>query len=434
MKKINLKTYKKNKISFRSQNLSVKHSLSEKVRTIIEDVKKRGDRAVTKYTKVFDGLDLKDFQVKQEEWKSADELSQESKNAIKKAYENIKNFHNIQFPKNLSLNQNGIQLKKEFRAIDPIGLYIPGGTSPLFSTLLMLAIPAQIARCKRIAMMTPPSQDGGINPAVLYSAKVCGLTELYKVGGAQGIAAMAYGTESIPKVSKIFGPGNKYVTEAKLQVSKDPYGAAFDMPAGPSEVLVIADAKANPRFVASDLLAQGEHDTEARVTLVTPDEKLSQNVLKEIDRQKVLLQRIKIIEKSLSEGLIIIAPDIQSCFDISNDYAPEHLILHLEDSSQYLPQIQNAGSVFIGPWSAEALGDYASGPNHVLPTYGYAKSYSGLSVDSFMKAITFQKVSQRGFMKIAPCVEELSSLEGLGAHKNSISLRKKFIQFKKRKV
>jgi histidinol dehydrogenase len=334
----------------------------------------------------------------------------------------------LQLPKTLRLNKNGIDAWKEYKAIERVGLYIPGGTAPLVSTLLMLAIPAVIAKCREIIVVTPPNKNGEINPAIIYAAKLCGINKIFAVGGAQAIAALAYGTETIPKVVKIFGPGNKYVTEAKLQVAQDPCGAALDMPAGPSEVLVIADDRANAQLVAADLLSQAEHDVDSKVILITTSQSLANQVDEALTAQLKNLQRQKIITKSLENAAIIIVDCLDEAFAISNIFAPEHLILQIDNPRNYLNFVQNAGSVFIGRWSAEALGDYASGPNHVLPTYGYAKSYSGLGVESFMKSITFQEVSKEGLLALAPTVETLAQLEGLDAHKIAVNLRRKMIE------
>ena len=298
----------------------------------------------------------------------------------------------------------------------------------MVSTVLMLAIPAQIAGCKNVVMISPPQQNGLINPAILYAARLCGIRSIYRVGGAQGIAALAYGTESIPKVNKIFGPGNAYVMEAKRQVAQDVNGAALDMPAGPSEVMVIADAQASPSFVAADLLAQAEHDSDAKCILVTPDEGFARLVFEEIERQKNTLKRQKQIIPAIDAALILVASDLYRCFDIANRYAPEHLIVQLDNPRQYLPLILAAGSVFLGPWSAEAFGDYASGSNHVLPTAGYATTYSGLGVGHFMTAITVQEVTPSGFLALASQVESLAELETLDGHQRSVSIRREQLQ------
>ncbi len=395
--------------------------LTKNVSGIIARVRRDGDAAISYYTELFDGVKLMPRN-------SEDELSNDVKNAIETAYKNIRDFHELQLPKTLLLNKNGIDAWKEYKAIERVGLYIPGGTAPLVSTLLMLAIPAVIAKCREIIVVTPPNKNGEINPAIIYAAKLCGINKIFAVGGAQAIAALAYGTETIPKVIKIFGPGNKYVTEAKLQVAQDPCGAALDMPAGPSEVLVIADGWANAQLVAADLLSQAEHDVDSKVILITTSQSLANQVDEALAAQLKNLQRQKIITKSLEKAAIIIVDSLDEAFAISNIFAPEHLILQIDNPRNYLNFVQNAGSVFIGKWSAEALGDYASGPNHVLPTYGYAKSYSGLGVESFMKSITFQEVSKEGLLALAPTVETLAQLEGLDAHKTAVNLRRKMIE------
>jgi histidinol dehydrogenase len=407
--------------------IKAQNHIKTAVSDIVKKVQQSGDLALKNYTREFDGVSLKSLALTKKEWQKANQIDQNAKQAINFAYKNIKRFHQLQLPKDISSDVGGVNLIRQYKAIESVGLYIPGGSAPLISTLLMLAIPAMIAKCREVIVVTPPRQDGSINPAILYAAKICGISRLYKIGGAQAIAALGYGTKTIPKVMKIFGPGNKYVTEAKLQLSQDPFGAAIDMPAGPSELLIIADNKANPSFVASDLLAQAEHDPEAKVILVTNDQKFARRVLSEVKKQASILSRRAIIAKSLNLGLIIIVNDITEALNLSNKYAPEHLILQIQNPKKYLAQIQNAGSVFIGPWSAEALGDYASGPNHVLPTYGYAKNYSGLAVESFMKSITFQEVSEEGFINLAPIVEKLADLEGLDGHKNSVIIRGKKI-------
>jgi histidinol dehydrogenase len=397
----------------------------EDVCQIIQNVRKFGDFAVKDYTKQFDGITLPSLNLTAKEWQCAADIDEAAKQAIDIAYKNIKRFHELQLPKTLVSSGEGFYLYRKYNAIEKVGLYVPGGTAPLVSTLLMLAIPASIAGCKTIVVITPPNKLGTVDPVILYAARVCGIENVYKVGGAQGIAALAYGTKTIPKVAKIFGPGNKYVTEAKLQVAQDPYGAAFDMPAGPSEVLVIADAEANPSFVAADLLAQAEHDENAKVILVTTDKDLAAKVLIEVNEQASYLSRQSILKLSIDKGIIAIVKTIEEAFAIANSYAPEHLILQIANPRNYLAMIQNAGSVFVGPWAPEALGDYASGPNHVLPTYGYAASFGGLSVESFMKSTTFQEIQAKGFINLAVAVESLAELEGLDAHKNSVVIRRK---------
>ena len=403
-------------------------ALRDNVSSIIANVKTRGDAALFEYTQMFDKASLTRFLASEEDWSTVSTVNESVRQAIKKAYANIRRFHEIQIPRSVELNVDGVYVRKAHRAIDAVGLYVPGGTAPLVSTVLMLAVPAKLAGCKEIVMVTPPAQSGAVNPAVLYAAQVCGIDKIYKIGGAQAIGALAYGTESIPKVDKIFGPGNKYVLEAKLQVSQTANGAAMDMPAGPSEVLIIADDSANPEFVAADLLAQAEHDIDAHCVLVTMSQSLAKNVKRALENQVSTLTRQDIIKRSIASGIIVIAQDIMTCFDISNAYAPEHLILQIEEPNAYTRFVDNAGAVFIGPWSAEALGDYATGSNHVLPTYGYAKSYSGLGVESFMKVITFQEVLPEGLIYLSQCVERMAVLEGLDAHQRSIALRRQCLE------
>jgi histidinol dehydrogenase len=395
---------------------------------IIADVRARGDAAVKFYTQKFDGVALENMALSHNAW-DKNNVDAQTQQALETAYANIKAFHALQKPEGIVLNAAGMTLRREYQGLERVGLYVPGGTAPLISTLLMLAIPASLAGCKEIIVVTPPHRDTGtIHPAIIAAAKLCGVTQIFTCGGAQAIAALAYGTETIPKVMKIFGPGNKYVTEAKQQVSQDPQGCARDMPAGPSEVLVIADENASVPFSAADLLAQAEHDADSQAVLVTPSLALAENVLAEVRRQAARLSRQAVLEKSVPEILLIVAKNLEECFEISNQYAPEHLIVQIDNSHKYTSLIKNAGSVFLGPWSTEALGDYASGPNHVLPTYGYATSYSGLGVESFMKSITFQEVSPEGLLQLAGCVEHLASLEGLDGHKNAVVVRRELLE------
>ncbi|MDQ5920549.1 MAG: histidinol dehydrogenase [Pseudomonadota bacterium] len=398
--------------------------LAKDVAGIIQEVALRGDAALFACAEKFDKVKLESLVVTDDEYSVLDTFDEKYKLAIQAAYKNIYDYHSKSVPAEFGYAQNEIWLGKQYRPIDKVGLYIPGGTATLVSTLMMLAIPANIAGCKTKVLVTPPMQNGNIAPAILFAAKYCGIDTVYKVGGAQAIAALAYGTETIPKVHKIFGPGNKYVTEAKLQVSNSKIAqVAIDMPAGPSEVLVIGDATANPEFIASDLLAQAEHDVDAQVILVTVSRELASKVLVHLQLQLEYLSRKNVIKQSLSKSSIIITDTLEECFNISNLYAPEHLILHIKNADDYLDKIHNAGSVFVGEWTPEALGDYASGTNHVLPTYGYANMYSGLDVGSFMKAISFQKATPNGLLAIGNTVERLAELEGLDAHKNAVSIR-----------
>lgn len=424
MKIINwLETNESVRQSLYNRNLSgTQKDVTVRVAKIIAEVKRRGDEALVDYTKAFDGIELSLLKVGSEGAQTAIQF------AIDDAYARIRQFHALQVPQCIESQNNGVKAWKSWQPIDRVGLYIPGGTAPLLSTLLMLAIPAKLAGCQEIVCVTPPNQSGGVDPALRYAAARCGIEDIYVVGGAQAIAAMAYGTATIPKVDKIFGPGNKYVTEAKLQVSSDPQGAALDMPAGPSEVLVIADDQADPAVVASDLLAQAEHDVDARAICLTTNKAVAEAIYAAVMSQVNCLGRQAMIEQSLNNAAIIIADDLEQAFTIANRYAPEHLILNLKDAEDYAPWVKNAGSVFLGPWSAEALGDYASGPNHVLPTYGYARNYSGLGVESFMKAITFQSVSKAGFLALAPTVVALADFEGLDAHKQSVLQRQALLE------
>lgn len=398
-------------------------ALTELVRGIIADVRARGDAALYEYAQKFDGVKLDSLVVSEAEYATTETLSAEDKQAILTAIDNIRHYHSTSAPKPFEFERHGAKLGKIFRPIEKVGLYIPGGTAPLVSTMLMLAVPAEIAGCPIKVLVTPPSKDGTVNPAILFAAKACGIDAVYKVGGAQAVAALAFGTESIPKTYKIFGPGNKYVTEAKIQAAQHHQGAAMDMPAGPSEVLVIAEASANPVFVASDLLAQAEHDVAAQVILVTTCSQLAAAVAKEVDRQAALLSRKEIIAQSLAKSAIIVVDTVREAFAVSNRYAPEHLILHLENAQDYLPEVMNAGSVFVGQWTPESVGDYASGTNHVLPTYGYAQMYSGLDVIAFMKSISYQNLSEEGIRHMGRTVEVLADLEGLDGHKNAVSVR-----------
>ena len=399
------------------------NQLTATVVDIIDNVRQQGDAALYAYAKKFDRVQLTNLLVTDEEYKAANSLSDNYKQAIKTAHSNIYHYHSISCPKEFSYTKDGIELGKIYRPIEKVGLYVPGGSAVLVSTLMMLAIPAQIAQCPVRVLVTPPRADGTVDPAILFAAMQCGINQIYKAGGAQAVAALAYGTQTIPKVHKIFGPGNKYVTAAKMQVVNSDANVAIDMPAGPSEVLVIGDEHANFRFIASDLLAQAEHDTESQVIFVTTSEQLAQEVSAEVKLQLEFLSRKTIIRQALNKSAIIIAANLEECFKISNLYAPEHLIIHAQNAEKYLKLVVNAGSIFVGEWSPESAGDYASGTNHVLPTYGYANMYSGLDVISFMKAISWQKLSKDGIRKIGKTIEDLAELEGLDAHKNAVTVR-----------
>jgi len=400
-------------------------SLEKTVRRILEKVKAKGDKAIRKYTKEFDGVKLKKLEVSEKEINAAEKLiTKELKDAIQQAKSNIEKFHSAQLEEiKIIETMPGINCWRRSVGIEKVGLYIPGGSAPLFSTVLMLAIPASIAGCKEIVLCSPPSKDGTINPGILYAAKLCGVTKIFKAGGVQAIAAMAYGTETIPKVFKIFGPGNQYVTTAKQLVQQE--SVAIDMPAGPSEVLVIADDSAVTEFVAADLLSQAEHGADSQVLLVTSSRLLIDNVIAELEKQLMQLKRKELAEKALSNSKIILVNSIDEAMELSNLYAPEHLILSCNDAERLVNKIVSAGSVFIGNYSPESAGDYASGTNHTLPTNGYAAMYSGVSIDSFVKKITFQQLTKEGLENIGETVMQMAIAEGLDAHKNAVAIRLK---------
>ena len=402
--------------------------LGEKVQGILNAVKTNGDQALRDFSLQFDGVNLEEIKVSDSEVEIANmEVSSELKEAILIASENIRKFHSSQKSSEAKVEtMPGVLCWRESVAIENVGLYIPGGTAPLFSTILMLGIPAQIAGCSRIVLCTPSDKNGKINSAILYTASTLGITEIYKIGGAQAIAAMAFGTETINKVNKIFGPGNQYVMKAKELVQQS--GVAIDLPAGPSEVLVIADSNADADFVAADLLSQAEHGADSQVVLLTNDETLPRKVMNAIERQLLDLPRADFIKKSLEKSFSVVFNSISNCIDFSNVYAPEHLILAIDYPESFTTQILNAGSVFLGNYSCESAGDYASGTNHTLPTSGYAKSYSGVSLDSFVKKITFQKITKKGLQNIGKTIEVMAEAEELFAHKNAVSIRLKKIQ------
>ncbi|MGC4034827.1 MAG: histidinol dehydrogenase [Chitinophagaceae bacterium] len=398
-------------------------SLEKKVRKILENVKDKGDKAVRKYSKEFDGIKLKNFQVSEKEiQKAIATVPEQLKAAIQLAKNNIEYFHSGQLQKEeLVETMPGVQCWRKSVAIDKVGLYIPGGTAPLFSTILMLGIPATLAGCREIILCSPPSKDGSLNPAILFAANLVGVTKIYKIGGVQAIAAMAFGTETIPAVYKIFGPGNQYVTCAKQLVQQ--YGIAIDMPAGPSEVAVYADEKANAAFVAADLLSQAEHGIDSQVLLVTTSATVEKNVQEQLSLQLEKLPRKELAAKALENSKVILLKDENEAIDLLNEYAPEHLILSCNNADELGNKVINAGSVFIGHYSPESVGDYASGTNHTLPTNGYAKAYSGVSVDSFVKKITFQKLSEEGLKNIGHAVITMAEAEGLEAHANAVRVR-----------
>ncbi|MBO4529026.1 MAG: histidinol dehydrogenase [Paludibacteraceae bacterium] len=400
-------------------------TLFDTVRTVLNDVKTKGDEAVKAYEEKFDKVTLSSLIVSQDEILEAESIvSEDLKKAILLAKDNIQKFHKAQAQELPCVEtMPGVTCWQKAKAIEKVGLYIPGGTAPLFSTVLMLAIPAQIAGCKEIVLCTPPNKEGKVHPAVLFAAKTAGVNKIFKIGGVQAIASMAYGTESVPKVYKIFGPGNQYVTAAKQMVSlKD---VAIDMPAGPSEVEVLADESANPVFVASDLLSQAEHGVDSQAILVTTSESLADKVMKEVESQLAKLPRKEIAEKSIANSKIFIVKDMQEAVRISNSYAPEHLIISANGYREIAEQIDNAGSIFLGHYTPESAGDYASGTNHTLPTNGYAKAYSGVNLDSFRKKITYQEITKEGLERIGDAIEIMASNEQLFAHQNAVILRRK---------
>ena len=404
----------------------------EAIEAIVDEVflavKQEGDAAITRYTKRFDKVELTASFVSQEEIEQASALvSNDLKAAIQQAKSNIEVFHAAQKTAKVDIEtQPGVRCWQEKRPIETVGLYIPGGTAPLFSTVLMLGVPATLAGCKNIILCTPPNAKGAIANEILYTAALCGITTIVKVGGIQAIAGLTFGTSSIPKVSKIFGPGNQYVTVAKQLATK--YGVAIDMPAGPSELLIMADKNANPAFVASDLLSQAEHGADSQVVLVSTDETLLLETAKQVRIQTQLLARQSILEKALENMKLILVKSDQEAVDLINFYGPEHYIICTDNSPFFVDSVINAGSVFIGKYTPESAGDYASGTNHTLPTNGYAKAYSGVNLDSFLKNITFQEISKEGLQTIGTTIELMAEAEGLMAHKNAVSIRLKSIE------
>lgn len=399
-------------------------ALRETVLGVLNDVREGGDEAVKKYEKKFDKVELESLAVSEEEMAEAEALvSDELKNALNAACENIKRFHASQKAVCPRVEtSSGVTCWQKAVPIDKVGLYIPGGTAPLFSTVLMLAVPARIAGCAEIVLCSPPGKDGKLNPAILVAAKVAGVNKIYKIGGVQAIGAMAYGTESVPKVYKIFGPGNQYVMAAKQEVSL--HDVAIDMPAGPSEVEVVADDTANPAFVAADLLSQAEHGVDSQVVMVTCSESLLAKVAEEVEKQLAELPRKEIASKALENSKMILVVNMDEAVELTNEYAPEHLILAVENYMDVAERIRNAGSVFLGNYSCESAGDYASGTNHTLPTSGYAKAYSGVNLDSFMRKITFQELTADGVRNLGPTVEIMAHSESLDAHCNAMRIRR----------
>lgn len=401
--------------------IAASDTISQAVTAILEQVKQDGDKALIALSNKFDKVQIKQIKLTEAEIKAATaRVNQELKQAMQLAVSNIKKFHQAQVKPVINVEtMPGINCQLVTRPINSVGLYIPGGSAPLFSTVLMLATPAKIAGCRKVILCSPPP----IADEILYAAELCGISEIYQLGGAQAIAAMAFGTESVPKVDKLFGPGNAFVTEAKRQVSQRLDGAAIDMPAGPSEVLVIADSLANPAFIAADLLSQAEHGPDSQVVLLTPDEKIAQAVSTEVDKQLSTLSRHEIAQKALQESRLIVTKDLEECVTISNRYGPEHLIIQTRNADDLVDKINSAGSIFLGDWSPESAGDYASGTNHVLPTYGYTATYSSLGLADFQKRMTVQKLTQDGLKEIGHAVELMAEAEQLTAHKQAVSLR-----------
>ncbi len=402
--------------------------LSVIIDDVYKSVKEDGDEALKAFTKKFDNVVLTDISVSRQELENAPNLvSQRLKNAIDIAYANIKIFHEAQrLQKQVISTTNGVECWQESRAIDRVGLYIPGGSAPLFSTVLMLGVPAQVAGCEEVVLCTPPSKDGTVHPAILYAASLCGISKIIKVGGAQSIAGLVLGTETIPPVYKVFGPGNQYVTAAKMQGLK--YGVAIDLPAGPSEVLVYADASANPAFVASDLLSQDEHGRDSQVVIVASHASLVKAVETELQNQLELLPRKEIARQALQSAFACIIEDVEKAYQFINAYAPEHFIIASDAAEEHLSKIKNAGSVFIGHWTPESAGDYASGTNHTLPTGAFARAYSGVSLDSFVKKITFQKIDKTGLNNLGPTIVTMAENEELEGHANAVKIRMKVLK------
>lgn len=400
-------------------------SLEDKVKTILSDIQLNGDTAIKKYALMFDNVAINTLAVSEEELNTAEnKISSELKAAILQAKNNIETFHALQKESVQEIETtSGVKCWRKSVGIEKVGLYIPGGSAPLFSTVLMLGVPAKLAGCKEVVLCSPPDKNGTINPAILFAAKTVGITKIFKVGGVQAIGAMTYGTESISKVYKIFGPGNQYVTCAKQLINKE--GVAIDMPAGPSEVAVIADESCVPAFVAADLLSQAEHGADSQVILVSNSETVINDVNKELELQLKALSRNSIAEKALQNSKAILVNSLEEGMELLNEYASEHLIIACQNADELAGKVVNAGSVFIGNYSCESAGDYASGTNHTLPTNGYAKAYSGVSLDSFVKKITFQKLSKEGINTIGKTIELMAEAEGLDAHKNAVSIRLK---------
>jgi len=400
-------------------------AIHERVREIVSDVRARGDSALLEFTRRFDGVALSSIEVSTPEFAAAETaLDTEQRQAIDRAIANVRRFHEAQLGAPLRVETTpGVVCERQFRPIDAVGLYVPAGVAPLPSAAIMLAVPARIAGCPTRIICTPPRRDGTADPAVLTIANLCGVRRVFKLGGAQAIAAMAYGTQTVPKVDKVFGPGNSWVTAAKLQVANDPEGAALDLPAGPSEVLVIADATARADFVAADLLAQAEHSADAQVVFVTTSSALAEATATQLETQMQRLGRADTLRKSIEHARLFVVDTIVTAIEVSNAYAPEHLILQVANARDWLPKVRNAGSVFLGAWTPETMGDYCSGTNHVLPTYGFARAYSGLSLHDFVKRMTVQELTSDGLRDLGPTAITLATLEGLDAHANAVRIR-----------
>ena len=405
--------------------LAANDGLQREVAGILARVREEGDAALIRLTRKLDGVEISDLLVSPREFEEAESLLKAAeRSAIRKAAANISAFHRAQLPRPLSVETTpGVICERLVRPIGRVGLYVPAGSAPLPSTALMLGVPASLAECPTRVLCSPPRTDGRVDPAVLYAAGVCGISTVIRAGGAQAIGAMAYGTESVPRVDKLFGPGNAWVTEAKEQVAADPRGAARDLPAGPSEVLVIADDKAEAAFVAADLLSQAEHGIDSQVILLTPSERLLIQVLSEIESQTQRLSRRNIVRQSLAHSRAILVRDLPTAIEVSNRYAPEHLIMQIENPRRVLDRVVAAGSVFLGPWAPETVGDYCSGTNHVLPTYGYARAYSGLGVTDFLRTMTVQTLTEDGLRAVGPIAEQLAAMEGLDAHGQAVRKR-----------
>ena len=404
---------------------AVREQVSASAQNILAAVRLRGDAAVREYAAAVDGFSGGPLRLSDDEWSAgAAALGRAQRDALQRAAAQLRRFHAAEMPQPLRLEVSpGLVCQRVWRPLQKVGMYVPAGSAPLPSTLLMLAVPAALAGCRERIVCTPVGASGKIHPGILVAAQIAAVTAIYKVGGAQGIAAMAYGTESIPRVDKLFGPGNAYVTQAKVLAAQDPDGAACDLPAGPSEVMVLADAATNPRFAAADLLSQAEHGADSHVVLVALDTTVLQRILEELKQQLAILPRRDIAAAALRHAAFIIADDGAQAIAIANAYAAEHLIVQLANPAQYVPHIDHAGSIFLGPWSPEAVGDYASGTNHVLPTYGQARSHGGLCMESFMKSMTIQELTPAAVQDIGPVVITLAEMEGLTAHANAVSLR-----------